>query len=72
MFLVVILLVLSQFSNLPAVAMPEADSIEIPTPAKKIRRSFTSENKLEIDDHTKSISTKATNKKFKIDKKNIR
>jgi hypothetical protein len=54
------------------VAMPDINSIEIPTPAKKIRRSFTAENKLEIDDHTKSTPIKATNKKFKIDRKNIR
>jgi hypothetical protein len=52
--------------------MPDTNPIEAPIPAKKIRRSFTTEKKLEIYDHTKSTSINDACKKFKIDRKNIR
>jgi hypothetical protein len=52
--------------------MPEADSIEAPIPAKKIRHSFTAEKKLGIVAQAKSVSLHAAAKKYKIDRKNIR
>jgi transposase-like protein len=52
--------------------MSESDSGEAPTPAKKGRRSFTAEKKLEIVAHAKSTSIKAAGKEFKVDRKNIR
>jgi transposase-like protein len=50
--------------------MSESDSGEAPTPAKKGRRSFTAEKKLEIVAHAKSTSIKAAG--IKVDRKNIR
>ncbi len=52
--------------------MSESDSSEAPTPAKKSRRSFTAEKKLEIVDYAKSISNHAAAKKYKVDRNSIR
>jgi hypothetical protein len=44
-------------------AMSDSDSSEAPTPAKKVRRSFTAEKKLEIVAHAKSVSIHAAAEK---------
>ena len=45
--------------------MSESDSSEAPTPAKKSRRSFTAEKKVEIVAYAKSASNHAAGKKYK-------
>ena len=52
--------------------MSESDSSEAPTFAKKSRRSFTIEKKLEIVAYAKSNSINAAAKTYVIDRKNIR
>jgi hypothetical protein len=51
--------------------MSESDSSDAPTPAKKIRRSFTIEKKLLVVAFAKSNSIKAAGKEFNIDRKTI-
>jgi transposase-like protein len=52
--------------------MSESDSNEAPTPAKKSRRSFTAEKKLEIVAYANPVSINAASTKYKVDRKNIR
>ena len=52
--------------------MPESDSSEGPTPAKKSRRLLTVEKKLEIVAYAKSVSINAAGNKFKVGRNNIR
>ena len=52
--------------------MSESDSSEAATPAKKSRRSFTIEKKLEAIAYAKSVSINAAGNKFKVGRNNIR
>jgi hypothetical protein len=52
--------------------MSESDSSEAATPAKKSRRSFTIEKKLEAIAYAKSTSNRADATKYKVQPKNIR
>ena len=52
--------------------MSESDSSEAPIPAKKVRRSFTIEKKLEVVAYAKFESIHSASKKYKVDRKNIR
>jgi transposase-like protein len=52
--------------------MSDSDSSEAPTPAKKIRRSFTAAKKLEIVAYAKSVSLHAAEKKYRITRSTIR
>ena len=52
--------------------MSESDSNEAATPAKKSRRLFTVEKKLEAIAYAKSVSINAAGNKFKVGRNNIR